>query len=300
MEKHEETLDPGAEAPTPPAEVASINRLSAALGEAFTLGQRFPSPVSLAGRAVALHKDMRVDQLDDDHFDRPAHLEKTSTLVRTSDVVAYVNRYKTENSLIELSAEPKAGQIVAAVTLDYHEPGPGGQRHGKHVVKLQARTTWQYDLLKSLSNGQLPQDVFALSVRDLAPYVRSMDAADLLELVRSLALTSKGEHKTQEDEFSGSVDFIYNVQVKASAGTTERRVQVPQRIVWEIPVFLGGKPQTIETDFTYSVPASAADKIKMGLRLNREKEMLLELSDGIRNELVTDTGLLAVTVAALA
>lgn len=297
MDKNEPM--PGAEQPPGIEQDTNINRLTAALGDTFALGQRFPAPVSLAGRAVAVHKDFVVKELGDENFDRPAHLDETVTLVRTADVVAYVNRYKNDNSLIELAAEPKAGQIVAAVTLDYHEPGPNGQKHGKHIVKLQARTTWQFDLLKSLSSGQMPQDVFALAIRDLAPYVRSMESADLLELVRSLALTSKGEHKTQEDEFSGSVDFIYNVQVKASAGTAERRVQVPQRIAWEIPVFLGGKPQVIETDFTYSVPGAASEKIRMGLRMNREKEMLLELSDGIRNELVTGTGLLAVTVASL-
>lgn len=295
MDKNEPM--PGAEQPPGIEQDNNINRLTAALGDTFALGQRFPAPVSLAGRAVAVHKDFVVKVLGDENFDRPAHLDEIMDVVRTADLVAYVNRYKNPNSLVTLVAAPEPNRTVAEVVLDYHEPGPNGQRHGKHIAQLTARTTWQFDLLKSLSNGLMPQDAFALAVRDLAPFVRSMDSADLLELVRSLSLTSKGEHKTQEDEFSGSIDFVFNVQVKASAGTAEKRVQVPQRIVWEIPVFLGGKPQAIETDFVYSVPGAASEKIKMGLRLNREKEMLLELSDGIRKEIVEGTGLLAVTVA---
>src|SRR5690606_5269921 len=95
-----------------------------------------------------------------------------------------------------------------------------------------------------------------------------------------------------EDEFSGSVDFVYNVTVNASAGTSaDRRLQVPQQITWALPLLLGGQPLTVETDFTYAVPSNQQEKVRMGLRLNRQKEILQALADSIRKELVEGTGL---------
>lgn len=273
-----------------------------ALALAFQAGIDHAAPhvfeVDGAPVAVVKDRDKEVTVLDERLFrDRPQHLKQQHALVKVADAIAYANRYKNAHSLIILSPEPQPGKAIARIILDYHTPEEAGARFKDHSVDVIFRTSWQFDLLTKLASGQFAQPDFALAIRDLAPYVASMESADLLELVRSLQLTSKGDHKTQEDEFSGSIDFVYNVQVKASAGTSERRVSVPQQIQWNLPVLLGGAKHAITTDFTYAVPANAAEKIKMGLRLNQQKELLQSLSDDVRDQLVKGTGLLAITAA---
>ena len=284
----------GAPAPTP-GTTPDPENLFLAIARAFEAGLNRGAPVMVyasQGDAVALPKGYQLEELDQELLPKPRRLTKKLTLLTPADVVAYANRFKTENSAIFVGAEPQDGQVCARVVLDYHGPGEGGQSWCEHEVSLLFRMSWQFRALLALCNQQLDQAKFALALREIAPFCSSMQSADLLELAQTLALTSKGSYRSSEDEFSGSVDFVYNVTVNASAGTSaDRRLQVPQQITWTLPLLLGGQPLTVETDFTYAVPSNQQEKVRMGLRLNRHKEILQALADLIRKELVEGTGL---------
>lgn len=271
---------------------------SRALGMAFQAGLDSVAPKIVPGTngaLAAVPDGYKLQRISEEFADRPTQLEEKITVFKPTDAIAYVNRFKNDYSFIELAPEPKNDGVAARITLDYHQPGANGQRFGHHVVQLKVRTSWQYKLLKALTGGKIPQPQFALALRDLAPYCISMAPADVLELVRSLNLTSSGKFQTYEDEFSGGVDFQYSVAVRASAGTAQRTITVPQQIEWELPVLIGGKVQKLVTDFIYAVPDGPEGKVTMGLRLNQEAELLQKLAEQLGDELVTGTGLLAVT-----
>lgn len=269
-----------------------------ALSAAFIAGVKRPVPQVIEGTGgalVAVPNGYELERVGEEFASRPTQLKKTLTVFKPADAIAYVNRFKNDYSFIELAPEPKNDGVAARITLDYHQPGTQGQQFGHHVVQLKVRTSWQYKLLKALTGGKYPQPQFALALRDLAPYCTSMAPADVLELVRSLNLTSAGKYQTFEDEFSGGVDFQYSVAVRASAGTAQRTITVPQQIAWELPVLIGGKAQNLVTDFIYGVPDGPEGKVTMGLRLNQEAELLQLLAEELGAELVAGTGLLAVT-----
>lgn len=284
----------GAPAPIPGATPYPENPLGA-IARAFEAGLNRGAPVMIhasQGDAVALPEGYLLEELDDNLLAKPRRLAKKLVLLTPADVIAYTNRFKSENSVIFIGAEPQDGEVCARVVLDYHAPGPDGQSWCEHEVALMFRMSWQFRALLALCNQQQEQAKFALALREIAPFCQSMASADVLELAQTLALTSKGSYRSSEDEFSGSVDFVYNVTVNASAGTSaDRRLAVPQKITWTLPLLLGGEALPVETDFTYAVPSNPQEKVRMGLRLNRQKEILQALSDSIRKELVEGTQL---------
>lgn len=224
---------------------------------------------------------------------RPRRLKQHHSFYNVSDVIQYVNRYKTGTSLILLSPEPVNGQPCARIILDYH-PGKDEPTWGEHVVDLIFRTSWQFDAISELTKAKIPQDQFALALRDIAGFCESVPAAELIEVARTLSLTVKGNFKSITDEFNGSIDFAYGMQVTGSAGTETRKLTVPQQLDWKVPILLGGAKQLVQTDFIYGIPQEN-EKVKMGLRMHGRGEMLMTLAESIRVELQLYTELMAVT-----
>lgn len=297
IEKDEVPQEPAQPEPAP---VVIADRAHAAVAKAFQLGINRGAPVMIsaqAGDMVALPDGHQLHTINEQLLPKPRRLEQVIDLLTPADLVAYTNRFKSENSLLFIAATPEEGKVCAVAELDYHAPGEGGQSWCEHKARLLFRTSWQFKALKAL-DGLLSQDKFALALKEIAPFCASMAAADLLELAQTLALTSKGEYRTADDEFSGSVDFVYNVQVSASAGTSaSRKLQVPQQIAFNIPLLLDGKPQTVVCDFRYRIPGNPQEKVHMGLKIVREKEMNQALAESVRSTLVEGTNLPAFLTA---
>lgn len=207
---------------------------------------------------------------------RPRRVQEHVKLRTLDDFLAYVARYKNADSLALITPTLSAlgtGEAMATATIDYHfsdnaDEGLVGPRFGSHVVSYHPTPSPAYALLTAMDGKIVEQDVFAQQLRDLARFCTSHPAAELLEVVRTLTLSSAGEYQSHTDDISGSVRFRYQVQVDARAGTTERTLSVPTSITFRVPVFLGDKaPTSIDAEYVYRPPAQSGGKVRMGIRL---------------------------------
>lgn len=235
-------------------------------------------PVSIndrGGDLLIAHEDLAVRNLEQ-YRDRPKRIRQTFNAVGIESFVGYVNRYKNADSTIFITPDLKslaAGGTLATAVIDYHvnggseNPGENEARWGDHVVTMFARPSLPYAKLLALDGKQMEQPDFAQALEDIARFSSSHAQADLIEIARTINLTSKGAFKSFEDELSGSVDFNFDVQVKASAGTQTRTLAVPTTIDFDIPLIDGLAPVKVTTKFIYRVPDGPGGRVQLGVKI---------------------------------
>lgn len=231
----------------------------------------------------------------------PRRLVQHVKLRNLADFLAYIARYKNPDSLVLIAPNLTAigtGEALATATLDYHHSEHAGAgmvapRFGSHVVSLHPTPSPAYALLCAMDGKIVEQDVFAQQLRDLTRFCTSHPAAELLEIVRTLTLSSSGEYQSHTDDVSGSVRFRYQVQVDARAGTTERTLTVPTSITFRVPVFIGDKTATeIGAEYLYRPPAQSGGKVRMGIRMPERLWLENELMERTADKIREATGLL--------
>lgn len=243
------------------------------------LGLGGPKPLEPnTDRIVLVADDHGIRDLEE-YADRPARIREVVSLTGIKTFTSYVNRYKDAATTIfvnpSLASLAKGAQFATAV-IDYHqnaEEGPNDPpsgneaRWGSHRATLLASPSLAYAKLLELDGKLLDQAEFARQMEEIARFSTSHAAADLIEVARTLNLTSKGAFKTFDDDFSGSVSLVYDVQVKADAGSAERRLAVPATIAFGVALIDGMPEEPVEVKFLYRIPADVGGKVQMGIRI---------------------------------
>jgi len=250
---------------------------------------------------AALPSGYKIESLE--NYQKSPNLirQKISTIF-DGHFVQYVNIYKTEHSIISVTpnlSNVGKGKTLATCIIDYHEPmdedtGLTAPHWGSHVISLLAQPSPEYQLLIDLDGQILGQADFALKLRDIARFSTSHKAAELIDIVRTMTLTSAGSFESIEDDFSGSVKFGYDVQVKASAGTAHRKLEVPRTITFDAPLLTGGPIVQIETELLYRIPKEPGGKVQLGLRLPNRRWQEIEAIESTAKQLADKTGLLTI------
>lgn len=230
-----------------------------------------PKTIDVPGIGPVLVTPDNYQVHDLDHLqEAPRRLQQTVNLHDAGEFVEFVNRFKKISSTIfvvpELTLGPRAC-LMATCVIDYHAdldaPNWGGFR-----VNLLAAPSQEYRLLNGIiSAGLTDQATFAKNLRDVASLCHSHSAGELLEIVRTMQLSSKGDFKSFEDDLSGSVDFRYDLKVSASAGTTEKKLSVPEELRFYLPVLVGGSAVGITTRLLYRIPKESGGQVSLGLEM---------------------------------
>lgn len=214
------------------------------------------------------------------------------TLLGLDSFNSYVNRFKNGHSTIFITPDLtklSGSMTLAKAFLEYHEAG-GGTAPTRpvfltHVASLTARPSLVYSKLLELDGKLMDQTAFAQALEDIARYSSSHAAADLLEVARTINLTSKGAFKNYEDDFSGSTEFRFDLQVSANAGTQERRLVVPSTIEFRCPLIDGLSETTVQTKFQYRIPSGPDGRVQLGIKVNDraylEEQAILEAASSI-------------------
>lgn len=199
----------------------------------------------------------------------PTSIRQTVELHNLEDFTSLVNRFKNDASIIFVSPNLKSlagGGTLATAVIDYH--GKDAPAWGNNTITLKARASLAYEKLMALDGKLLPQPDFAVAIEDVSAFASSIPRADLLEIAQTLRLTSKGDFSNFNDEASGSVDFRYNLQVNASAGTSvERKLTVPAQVSFKVAVLDGLDPVDVPVKLLYRTPNSTNDKVQMGFKI---------------------------------
>lgn len=232
-----------------------------------------PQKIDVDGHDIIALPPGWITEDNTDLRDSPVRVEQVVTMTGLPSFLDYVNRFKGASSSIFITPDLTQlanGAVLARAFLDYHtEDAAMGAIPAwlRHEVKLTARPSLAYAKLLAMDGKLMDQPTFATSLEDIARFASSHDAADLLEIARTLSLTSKGDFKSFEDEFSGSVDFRYDLAVRASAGTQERKLSVPSHIDFTIPLIDGLSPVQVQAKLLYRVPDSPGGKVSLGVRI---------------------------------
>lgn len=223
----------------------------------------------------------------------PAHTDGITVLHRYDDFVTYVNDFKQDGAriFVEPKLEFSNGGTLATAILDF--PRPGNPAWSSHKAQLVVSPSLEYRLLcKVVDAGLTDQPKFALALKELARFNTSLSSADLLEIVQTLTLQSKGDFASIEDNFTGSARFSYDVKVSASSEATKRlNIEVPTHIGFHMPVLLGGDAVDMVAEFMYRVPPSKDEKVKMGLGLPDRAFVERAVLEATADKLAAATGL---------
>lgn len=208
--------------------------------------------------------------------DNPNRITNTINVNGLDSFLGYVNRFKGASSTIFITpdlTQLATGAVLATAYLDYHAAASDATVDEAlpswmgHRVELFAQPSLPYAKLLNLDGKLLTQPEFAQALEDIARFSSSHPAAELVEIARTISLASKGDFKSFEDELSGSVDFRFDMAVRASAGTQERRLSVPSIIDFKIPLIDGLTPVGVQAKFLYRVPEQPGGKVLLGVKI---------------------------------
>lgn len=247
--------------------------------------------------AVALPPGWKAESLEKFAL-TPARIEQRITTQRVVDFANYVNRYKEPHSLIVMAPSLSIGQPLAEAHIEYHERdteiGVSMPHWNKHRAVYAPLASPAYQMLLDIDNKLFPQAEFATRIRDVARFVVQPAAADLLEVIRTLALTSKGEFASFDDDLTGSVQMRFDLQVSASAGTQQRKLDVPRELTFHVPLLLDSEPQTVRAELVYRIPRTKGDGVTLGIRLPERVWMEQALIEAQATAIGEATGLLII------
>jgi len=253
-----------------------------------------------ASTAIALPPNWRLEQAEN-MLPFPLRARAQIRLRSLGDFLAYVERYRCPSSIVFVNPEPGAvasGQTLATAIIDYHDPEThteGTAGWCEHIAEFAPAPSPAYELLCQIDGKILPQEEFAQRLRDLARFCTSHAAADLLEIVGTLTLTSRGDYASITDDISGSVRLGYDIQVDARAGSATRSLEIPRTIHFGVPIFLGDEDtRDITAELLYRVPKQAGGQVQLGIRMPERRWLEDELTRSLAASIREKSGLLTV------
>ena len=247
-----------------------------------------------AGQAAVVPDGYKLADLEQ-FLAKPRRVREKVKLYNVADFVAYVMRFKTPQSTIFVTPnldDVGAAKPLAIAVIDYHGDEPTWNDHTASLIPTKSPA---YEALVALDKeGLMAQDQFALRLRDLARFCASHPAAEILEIVSTMTLTSTGAFASLSDDASGSIRLGYDVQVSAQAGGAERKLTVPRSLTFSVPVFLGGDKSLVPADLLYRVPKQAGQPVQLGIRLPERRWLELELVRQVADDVRQQTSLMTI------
>lgn len=155
----------------------------------------------------------------------------------------YVNRFKTENTLIFVNfGAPGDDQVEFIAELDYHSKAPELKpAYCSHSATFGAVFTPEWMTWREANRRRMGQVEFAEWLEDNQKLFVEPSGADLLELVRSLHGHQNARFNTaiRLDNGAQSISYDEDVEIRGSLTTKSEKMQLPPQVKAGIAVFQG-------------------------------------------------------------
>lgn len=197
--------------------------------------------------AVAVPAFGRVEHIvidDEKHLDHPRRLKGTATLATVDSFIAYVNAHTGDATTLWLDEDRVT---ITAIFNDHHGDEPGWR---DHRAECRLVLTEEWCRWKSADGKLLPQQAFAELIEDGLAEIRDPASATMLEIAQTFQSTLDASFRSGVRLQSGQVQFRYDEQETATAGTNGE-LEIPEVIKLAIPVFLGEDAYEIDARFRY-------------------------------------------------
>jgi uncharacterized protein YfdQ (DUF2303 family) len=238
-------------------------------------------------------------------FFPPRRISETPTFIDAGSFVQYVNRFKTEDSLI-FALVTEASATLTAV-LDYHKPKGAKPDYCRHRATFKTLPTPEWAAWSNANRKPMDQVTFATWLEDnLNLFVQPKDetgkpdktvpsGAELLELVQTLHGHQNARFNTQVRLQTGAYSVNYEEDVDVKGSVCGGVIALPPKIVGGFAIFQGGD--------AFQVPARLKVRVterKMMLhfetigvpQLIRDNLIGDDEHPGIVRKIATDTGIM--------
>lgn len=212
----------------------------------------------------------------------PKLIEQGVTLQNAEALVAYLDRYKGETSI--MFADVERNRIVGAV--DYH--GPEKATLVKHRALLDLPYSEEWKIWTGIDGVLKPQLEFARFIEENAPDVKAPDAGTLLDAVRDLQARRSVNFIKAVRTASDNENFEYNDITEAR---TKGDLELPTKFVLNIPVYFGDPPTEVHAFLRWRLDEG---NLKLGIKLHRAEHIRQAAFSLIVTNAAERTGLLAV------
>lgn len=197
----------------------------------------------------------RIDPLN------PPRIKQTVIVHDLDSFVAYVNRFKTDDTRI--FAQPGflnngVSQVMAVI--DYH--GAARPDHGGHTVTYSLRYSEQWLRWTNACRTELKQAAFAELIEEARADIVDPNAAVLLDIVRVFKASKKVEFDSVVYQPNGDVKLGYDerTEQKGSSGP------LPETMHVGIPVYFRGTGYKVPVFVRYKVGAGS---VGFSLKIDR-------------------------------
>lgn len=229
---------------------------SEAMKTAYDLGAALAPAIDTpnGGKAIVVPGNYKLEQIAP--LELPlTRIRQSVTLFDTPSFVAYVNRFKTDNTRI--FAEPgfiaDGGKAIITAVFDYHG-GPATPDRLGHKAIYRPRYSDEWTVWSPVQ--KLAQVAFAEFVEENRADITEPSAAQMLDLIRTFKATRKIDYDSVVYNANGDVTLGYSEKSEASGakGTT---TVMPEKVKIGIPVYFRGPKYAIEIFIRYRVNPGA-------------------------------------------
>lgn len=191
----------------------------------------------------------------------PETITATVTLQNADALIAYLNRFKSEHSLV--FADVADSRIVAAV--DYH--GKDVPALVSHRATLALPFSEEWKTWTAISGALKPQLEFARFIEENAPDIKAPAAADLLEAVRDLQARRSVNFiaAVRTDTDNESFEFNDNTEARSKGD-----LELPTKFLLSIPVYFGDSPVEMQAFLRWKLDDG---KLQLGIKLHRAEHI---------------------------
>lgn len=198
-------------------------------------------------------------------FSPPRRIKQSPMFQDAGSFADYVNRFKTDDSLIFASLTETAATLLAV--LDYHRISASGGATPQwcaHRAMFAAQPTPEWQAWHAANRKPMNQVEFATWIEDhmhlfatgeIAEAHEAPSGAELLELVRTLHghQNARFTSNLRLDNGAYSASYEEDQVVKGMSTVKAGSFELPKQILGGFPLFLGGAP--------YAVPARLKSRI---------------------------------------
>lgn len=207
-----------------------------------------------------------------DHPTRRTGIYRPATV---DSFIAVTELYAGDSTTVWV--HPTSGKVVAVFD-DNAAEDPGWREH-RAELQLQHTPEWLH--WANLDGMMIDQETFAEHIEAGLEEIARPDAADVLEIAQSFHASHEASFRSQKRLASGEVQFLYDEQIKATAGTAGQ-LTVPTTILLAIAPFIAEQAVQITARLRFRL---SGGKLMLGYFLDRPQAVLQDALEGVAERL---------------
>lgn len=213
----------------------------------------------------------------------PEHVKAQLTVDDLASMTNYVNRFRSDNSLI--FADYDDGKITAV--LDWHrqsdDNAPANRDHASHRVTLKLRDSEEFSRWEKMEGEAHSQEEFAQFIEENISDVIDPDQGTLLEICKDLEVSQGSSFKSGTRLENGDRSFTYQSETQVKG-----EISVPTQIKLLIPLYFGEEPVEVMAKFRFRASQSGLFFTFVWHRVEYQRQAIFQQ---MAHKATEDTGL---------